>query len=167
MPNMQTSRASLALSRLTGAEIASMLTDDQREKIAAKLGANASTAPELAKAARSHWSAEIAASLEAKRATARAVAVMSSEHATGRTKLAADLLANDKLSADEIIGILKLASAHTSAEQNAALDDMRAALAAAAAQHGGAAAAQSSNPAALWDRAVAKVKAEMAGEVGA
>lgn len=63
---------------------------------------------------------------KAKAATDRAVAVMSSEHAAGRTKLAADLLANDKLSAAEIVSILS-ASAPADAEA-AARAEMQAAL---------------------------------------
>lgn len=69
---------------------------------------------------------------KAKAATARAVAVMSSEHVAGRTKLAADLLANEKLSADEIIGILSASAPATSTDpEDAARADMQAALKAA------------------------------------
>lgn len=66
---------------------------------------------------------------KAKAATERAVAVMSSEHATGRTKLAADLLANDKLSADEIISILSASAPATTPDPEAAARaEMQAAL---------------------------------------
>lgn len=58
--------------------------------------------------------------------TARAVAVMSSEHFAGREKLAADLLGNKKLSADEIVSIL--ASSAQADPEAAARDEMRAAL---------------------------------------
>lgn len=65
----------------------------------------------------------------AKAATERAVAVMSCEHAAGRTKLAADLLANDKLSAAEIISILSAsAPATTTDPEAAARAEMQAAL---------------------------------------
>lgn len=90
---------------------------------------------------------------------------MSSEHFAGRTNLAADLLRNPKLSAGEIIGILKLAGSRTQAEQNSALADMKAALAEARALHGGAAPAQSNSASAIWDRAIARVAAETSQEV--
>lgn len=125
----------------------------------------ASAAPKAPIKPKAEWSPEIGASAEAKRATARAIAVMSSEHFAGRTNLAADLLRNPKLSAGEIIGILKLAGSRTQAAQNSALDEMRAALAETRALHGGAAPTQSSSTAAIWDRAIARVAAETSQEV--
>lgn len=64
---------------------------------------------------------------------ARFGAVMASEHYEGREKLAATLLANDKLSADEIIGALEAASPAVAEEteadtEAAAREEMQAAL---------------------------------------
>lgn len=131
------------------------------------IAAPAAIAPATPKAVikpRLAWSPEIAASSEAKRATARALAVMSSEHFAGREKLAAELLGNPKVSADEIISILRLAGSRSQAEQSSALEDMRAALAQAA-RHNGTSEASGgsapSNAAGLWARAHAKVAAEL------
>lgn len=60
--------------------------------------------------------------------TERAVAVMSSEHVAGRTKLAADLLANQKLSADEIIAILASSAPAGADPEAGAREEMQAAL---------------------------------------
>lgn len=67
---------------------------------------------------------------KAKAATERAVAVMSSEHAVGRMEQAGKLLANDKLSADEIISVLSVAASSTTPAdpEAAARADMQAAL---------------------------------------
>jgi hypothetical protein len=98
---------------------------------------------------------------KAKAATERAVAVMSSEHVAGRTKLAADLLANDKLSADEIISILSAsAPATTTDPEDAARAEMQAALqeagnSAVEANDSGAAAQAADS--AVWDKTYAKL----------
>ena len=92
--------------------------------------------------------------------TQRALAVMASEHFAGRESLAATLLANEKLSADEIVGIL---SASATAAPALAGDDeatARAAMKEAIAETGnsnvdaGAApAAKPNNSASVWDQA--------------
>ena len=97
---------------------------------------------------------------KAKAATERAVAVMSSEHVAGRTKLAADLLANDKLSADEIISILSAsAPANTTDPEDAARAEMKAALTSAGksniAASGGTATPNASGS--VWDKSYAKL----------
>lgn len=72
----------------------------------------------------------------AKAATDRSLAVMASEHFAGREKLAATLLANDKLSAEEINGILAASAPTVSTgasaedEESKARADMRSKLAA-------------------------------------
>lgn len=61
--------------------------------------------------------------------TQRAVAVLTHEHAQGRMDLAKNLLANDKLSADEIIGILSASAPEKPADPEAAARaEMQAAL---------------------------------------
>lgn len=70
-----------------------------------------------------------AAAAAARAATERAIAVMSCEHFAGREAQAKTLLANDKLSADEIITILAdLAPANAADPEAAALAEMKAAL---------------------------------------
>lgn len=133
--------------------------------------ANASPAPAASAPApikpKLSWSPEIAASAAARAATERAVAVMRSQQFERHRDLAMQLFRNPKLSGGEIVAMLALAGSSSEAESDAAVAEMKAALAAAAAQHGGAAKAQANTASAIWDRAVAKVKAEMAGEVGA
>jgi len=70
-----------------------------------------------------------AASAAARASTDRAIAVMSSEHFAGREAQAKTLLANDKLSADEIITILAdLAPAEATDAEDGARAEMKAAL---------------------------------------
>lgn len=66
---------------------------------------------------------------KAKAATERAVAVLSNGHAQGRMDVATGLLANDKLSADEIITVLAaMAPAEKPDPEAAARAEMQAAL---------------------------------------
>lgn len=101
----------------------------------------------------------------AKAATERAVAVMSSEHVAGRTKLAADLLANDKLSADEIVAILSASAPAASGDPDAAARaEMQNALAETgnsniAADGGGSPSTPKAGGAQVWDKALAKINA--------
>lgn len=90
-----------------------------------------------------------------------ALAVMASEHFAGREKLAATLLANDKLSADEIIAILSASGTTTTTDpEDAARADMKAALAAAGksgieANDGGTVTPGAA--ASVWDKSYAKL----------
>lgn len=89
-----------------------------------------------------------------------ALAVMASEHFAGREKLAATLLANDKLSADEIIAILSASGTTATDPEDAARADMKAALAAAGksgieANDGGTVTPGAA--ASVWDKSYAKL----------
>ena len=124
----------------------------------------APAAPKAPIKPKAEWSPEIAASPAAKAETQRAVAVMRSPQFEQHRDLAMQLFRNPKLSGGEIVAMLALAGSSSEAESHAAVAEMKAALAAAGAQHNGTAAAQSNSAAAIWDRAIARVKAEMAGE---
>lgn len=139
----------LEIARMHPAVLLAGLTDKQIADLAPKLAA------EVARKNASRERKEGAA-------TARAVAVMSSEHVAGRTKLAADLLANEKLSADDIIAIL---AASGGGDRPDAAAEMRQVLAEMAERNGASAAIgerRQGSAAAIWDRAYAKI----AGEIG-
>lgn len=115
------------------------------------------------------WSPEIAASAGAKAATQRALDVAGSPHFEANRTLAIKLLGNDKLSGAEIVAMLDLTGAKDRAGQDAALEDMRAALAEAGAQNAGPAPAAvgTARSQAIWDRAIASVAAQKEAEGGA
>jgi hypothetical protein len=119
------------VSKLTTDELLAEMTDDQKAAIAASLApaanaaapaANAGNTPkpdaeaeddeddaemmDKKKKSKKDGEEEYMDDDKAKAATDRAIAVMSSEHFAGREAQAKTLLANDKLSADEIITIL-------------------------------------------------------------
>lgn len=158
MPAIHASRRNRAIGQLSGAEIASMLTDQQRADIAAKLGVG--KAPAAGKAKGSTWSPAIAASPAAKAATQRVLDVMGSQHIAGREKLAVTLLGNRKLEASEIVSMLALAGAQDGAGQDAALADIRATLAEVRALNASAAPAAvvPGRAAEIWERAYAKLE---------
>jgi hypothetical protein len=164
------------VSKLTTEELLAQMSEEQKTALAASLApppaqaaAEAGSEPEAeaeegeaeeegkAKKKDKDYMGEDA---KAKAATERAIAVMSSEHVAGRTKLAADLLANDKLSADEIITILSASAPATTADpEEAARAEMQAALQ--AAQNSQVEANDSGAPAAaagsVWDKSYAKL----------
>lgn len=169
--------------KLSTDELLAEMTDEQKAGVAAALAAStpAASAPNASASddsdeddtemgdgekkpkAENKDDEDMAAESGAKAATERAVAVMSSEHVAGRTKLAADLLANDKLSADEIIGILSASAPEKPDDPEAAARaEMQAAINATGnssidANGGGAPSTQKSDSGALWDKAVAKL----------
>lgn len=153
-------RSKISLSRLTGAEIAAQMTDEQKAAMREKLGLG--TLPATAIAKGSPWSPEIAASPAAKAATQRALDVAESPHFEANRDLAIQLLGNPKLSGAEIVAMLDLAGAKDGAGQDAALADMRAALASARALSGGPPPAPvgKGRSQAIWDRAYAKLSTE-------
>lgn len=90
----------------------------------------------------------------------RALAVMASEHFAGREKLAATLLANDKLSAGEIVAALAATTAPAAAAGDpdaAAREEMKAALAAQKNSQidptGAGTSASKQDSASIWDQA--------------
>lgn len=111
-----------AFSGLSASQIIDNLDDDQRIKLAATFHPESQT--ELEKA-RARGFAE---------ATERMTTVLASEYFAGRESFAADLLANDKLSAAEITTMLAKAprtgTIDADAAEDAARADMRARLAA-------------------------------------
>lgn len=126
------------VSKLTTAELLAEMTEEQKAELAASLAPANAPAPaasasddededdmEMGDGEKKPKSKKkddeyMDEDAKAKAATERAVAVMSSEHVAGRTKLAADLLANDKLSADEIISILAASAPAAPADPEAA-----------------------------------------------
>lgn len=141
------------VSKLTTEELLAEMTDEQKTAIAASLNPAASAADPAKKCSDDEDEDDMETEDDgtkkpkskkkddeymddkasaAKAATDRSLAVMASEHFAGREKLAATLLANDKLSADEIVGILA-ASGTVASEDDAdakARADMRAKIAA-------------------------------------
>ncbi len=156
-------RGKVSLSRLTGAEIAAQMTEEQKAAIREKLGVG--KAPATATAKGSPWSVEIASTTAAKAATAKALAVMESPHFEARRDLAVSLLKKGNMCAEEICSILAIAST-SGAEQNAALADLKAALADAAEKNAESANASGTGPsraARIWESAYARTFGE-AGE---
>lgn len=132
------------------------LTDEQKAGLAAKLVVDAPRS----KASRAALS-QSRSDAGAKASAERAVAVLTHESAHGRMDSAKKLLANNKLSADEIIAILAASGPSDGADAAA---DMRQVLAEIFARNGASAGAAESNPAKaadIWARAHAKIAAEM------
>lgn len=168
--------------KLTAEELLAQMTDEQKTALAASLAptspANASDAPaagasddededdlEMKKKdkAKKKDGDEYMGDDKAKAATDRAIAVMSSEHFAGREAQAKTLLANDKLSADEIITILADLNPAAPADPEAdARAEMQAALKNNApsgieANDGGSKATPATKAADVWAAATAKV----------
>lgn len=134
------------VSALSPEELLAQMTDEQKTALAASLApaAKAGEAPkpeadatddededdlEMGEKKSKEKDKEYAADDKAKAATDRALAVMSSEHFAGREAQAKTLLANDKLSADEIITMLADLKPAASADPEAdARAEMQAAL---------------------------------------
>lgn len=172
-----------ALAALSAEELIAGLSADQKAAVAAAHAAEAETAasndedgdttktgdgkkPKAKKKEDNDMAEEAEAS--AKAATDRALAVMASEHFAGRDKLAATLLANDKLSATEIVTVLA-AAAPVAAPAKAEDDETkaRAAMQAAlAAEQPGPTGQAADEPKAVADNGWADVHAEVALERG-
>lgn len=99
---------------------------------------------------------------KAKAATERAVAVLSHEHVQGRMDVAKGLLANEKLSADEIISVLAAAAPPKPADPEAAArDEMKAVLKETGAPeieaNNGGSVPSAGGSASIWDKTYAKL----------
>lgn len=170
------------VSQLTTEDLLAQLSDDQKAGLAAALSpaANAGDTPKKATDDEDEDDMETEGDgtkkpksekkddeymddeAKAKAATERAVAVMSNEHAQGRMDAAKMLLANDKLSADEIVTILASTAPTTTADPEAAArKEMQDALAETGAPeieaNDGGASKPKANSAGVWDAAYAKV----------
>lgn len=165
------------VSALSPEELLAQMTDEQKTALAASLApaANAGEAPkpeadatddededDLEMGEKKSKEKEYAADDKAKAATDRALAVMSSEHFAGREAQAKTLLANDKLSADEIITMLADLKPAASADPEAdARAEMQAALKDSTPPTIDANAAPGTTPAqaagSIWDKTYAKL----------
>lgn len=165
------------VSKLTPDELLAEMSDEQKIALAASLtpAANAAEAMEpeedeeemedgkkKPKTMKKDKNMDEDEDMKAKAATDRAIAVLSHEHAQGRMDVATGLLANDKLSADEIITVLAAMDpaekpdpeAAARAEMQAALNDNANSEIEA---NDGAAPKTKANAANVWDAAYAKV----------
>ena len=168
------------VSKLTVAELLAEMSDEQKTELSASLApaANAGGAPEpeaeamdeeeseamdKKKAKKKDGEEEYMGDDKAKAATDRAIAVMSSEHFAGNEAQAKTLLANDKLSADEIVSLLAdMKPAAPADAEAAARAEMQAALKDNAgseieANNSGGKKAPAANAADVWAFATAKV----------
>ena len=99
---------------------------------------------------------------KAKASAERAIAVLSHEHAQGRMDVAKTLLANDKLSADDIIKVLAIAAPAAPADPEAAArEEMKSVLKETGAPeieaNNGGASPSSGDSASIWDKTYAKL----------
>jgi len=176
------------VSKLTAEELLAQMSDEQKTALAASLApapapaaaAAASEAPAAGaeddedgddlemgdkKKAKKKDGDEYMGDDKAKAAVDRVLAVASCEHFAANKAAATVLLANDKLSADEIIGLLAALNpveASAEAAEAAARADMKAALQSAAASSveandGGSSTNPAASAEAVWDHARAKV----------
>lgn len=166
------------VSKLTTEELLAEMSDEQKTALAASLAPAAAAASEVMEPKGEDEEEEsemgdkpkskkkddkyMDEDAKAKAATERAVAVLSHEHAHGRMDVAKSLLANDKLSADEIIQVLSAAAPTAPADPEAAArEEMKAALKESGAPeieaNNGGAAPAAGGSASIWAKTYAKL----------